>query len=209
LAPQLVDFSQGVSNMNAFENALANLAFMMAFTWQFFVFAGVGSLMAGAICWAIPVVLRTPRARFKALRLLLGGLCLSAVLATLYVPRSPDECSRTLTDEKYETCISNLLSGKDIQQASSWLKDRDYTTSVVTADASENNAKYKPQGEAPLVLKARRNQPYPYAIPYGTVFNRLFARLGPAPKTYRLNVYGSHENNTVSHVKSNWKYSML
>ena len=72
-----------------------------------------------------------------------------------------------------------------------------------TPDTSKTNYGYDTR------FYATRSHGPTKSVPDGTNFNRTFARLGPAPDYFRLNLHGWAENDKIEQVRVLWAFSFL
>jgi hypothetical protein len=58
---------------------------------------------------------------------IIGGVfALFIILAMLYVPKGPDECSRHFTDSQYESCLEDVFNNQTQAETITWLESNGY-----------------------------------------------------------------------------------
>ena len=145
----------------------------------------------------------------------IGLLCAVILLFLAYVPGGPDGCSRVLTDTGYEICLEDEFADLTISETRQWLTANGYTVgSAIETDRTYSRARDSRHANNPdfgydLYFQAFRDFGRGRSIPYGTMFNRLFARIPPAPGRFELNIYADDGNDDIMAVDAWWGFSFL
>jgi hypothetical protein len=146
---------------------------------------------------------------------LIGIACCGVLVYFLYIPRGPDQCSRVITDTRYEICLEEVFSGMTTSEAREWLAVNDFTVGrAVESNPNYSHARDPRHADNPaysydIYFQAFRDFGKVRSVPYGTNFNRIFARIGPAPDRFELNIYGDRESDKVVAVDVWWAFSFL
>lgn len=158
---------------------------------------------------------RAGRPLAKQIKQFIGIACCGMLLYLLYIPSGPDHCSRVITDTQYEVCLEGVFAEMTTVEARQWLVTNDFTVGRVV----ESNPKYsfardprhanKPSYGYDFHFQAFRDFGKIRSVPYGTNFNRIFARIGPAPDRFELNIYGDDHEQKVVAVDVWWAFSFL
>ncbi len=99
--------------------------------------------------------------------------------------------------------------------ARQWLVANDFTVgTIIEANRAHSHARDPRHANNPaygydLHFQAYRDFGKFRSVPYGTNFNRIFARIGPAPDRFELNIYGDGEDKKVVAVDVWWAFSFL
>ena len=153
--------------------------------------------------------------RTKYVKRFIGLACIGILLYFLYVPSGPDQCSRVLTDTQYEVCLEGVFADMTTAEARQWLEENSFRVGRVV----DTNPRYSLSRDS----RHAENSTFAYdfhfqafrdfgkfrSVPYGTNFNRFFARIGPAPDRFELNIYGDLEDDKVVAVDVWWAFSLL
>ncbi|MFT5630514.1 MAG: hypothetical protein ACI82I_002495 [Gammaproteobacteria bacterium] len=123
----------------------------------------------------------------------------------VYIPKVPDPCSRSFTDEGYEECVSDIIVGMPVQDARDWLEAQGYRNSRNVKQSS----RMKELADYDSAFQAFRSYGPYYSIPYGTNFLRLFGRIPPAPSSFQLVIRNSSTDDKVVSVQVWWAFSFL
>lgn len=151
----------------------------------------------------------------KYINKFIGLTCFGILLFLLYIPSGPDQCSRVVTDTQYEVCLEGVFADMTTADARQWLGENNFRVGRVM----ESSTRYSHARDT----RHADNSAYAYdfhfqafrdlgkfrSVPYGTNFNRFFARIGPAPDRFELNIYGSAEDDKVVAVNVWWAFSFL
>ncbi|MCP1201134.1 hypothetical protein [Notoacmeibacter sp. MSK16QG-6] len=178
---------------------------------------GVVMLVVTGFAWGMRAFKRkiSDHPRIKYIRRLIGLACFGILLFLLYVPSGPDQCSRVLTDTQYEICLEGVFSDMTTAEARQWLAENDFRVGrVVNSNPRYSRARDTRHADDPTFsydfhFQAFRDFGKFRSVPYGTNFNRFFARIGPAPDRFELNIYGSVEDDRVVAVDVWWAFSFL
>ncbi|MEM7319994.1 MAG: hypothetical protein AAF408_13350 [Pseudomonadota bacterium] len=151
----------------------------------------------------------------KYIQKFVGLACFGVLLFLLYVPSGPDQCSRVVSDTQYEVCLEGVFADMTTAEARQWLAENGFKVGRVF----ESNPKYSRAHDTRHADKAAYAYDFHFqafrdhgkyrSVPYGTNFNRFFARIGPAPDRFELNIFGSAEDDNIVAVNVWWAFSFL
>jgi hypothetical protein len=175
------------------------------------VFAPFAILLGGMLLLALGVFYGIGAAKARGgtgqlRRLIAGAVCIPALPFLLYVPASPDECSRSLTDVQYETCLKGVFADMTTAEVFSWLQDNGYQVPLSLSRAQDYA---RDAGVTTVNVQTIRDYGHYRSVPYGTNFNRLFVRIGPAPEHFELNLEADMTTNKVSDIEVWWAFEFL
>lgn len=169
------------------------------------------SLICGAIvlllCGAIwgAGLLKTNRRIGRFTRPFVGTICASLLIVSAYIPAGSDPCSRSITDEGYQACVSDIIVGMSVSDARKWLEEQGYRNTI---NVEQGSRARKLDGYDSAFEALRSYGPY-RSIPYGTNFFRLFGRIPPAPSHFELVIRNSSTDDKVVSVQVWWAFSFL
>lgn len=155
------------------------------------------------------------RPRSKLAQKITGTACVGVSLFFLYVPSGPDQCSRTVTDTQYEVCLESIFADMTILEVRHWFEENGFRVgTIIDTYSSSSSANDRRHAENPefnynFHFEAFRDFGSYSSVPYGTNFNRFFARIGPAPDRFELQLYGDTEDDAVVAVNVWWAFSFL
>ena len=153
--------------------------------------------------------------RTKFVKRCIGSVCFGILLFLLYIPSGPDQCSRVITDTQYEICLEGVFKEMTTTEAQQWLAENGFRVGrVVNSNPIYSLARDKRHADDPAFaydfhFTAFRDFGKFRSVPYGTNFNRFFARIGLPPERFELNVYGSVEDDIVVAVDVWWAFTFL
>lgn len=194
-----------------------SLGFGLIFLGPVLMLLGVIILVVTGFAWGIRAFIgkNSDHPQSKYIKVFIGVTCFGILLLLLYVPSGPDQCSRVVTDTQYEVCLEGVFADMTTAEARQWLEENGFRVGRVV-------------GSNPRYLRARDrrhadNSSFSYdlhfqafrdfgkfrSVPYGTNFNRFFARIGPAPDRFELNIYGNTEDDRVVAVDVWWAFTFL
>jgi hypothetical protein len=179
------------------------------------LFGALGSIMLGAVLGIRSFKAKdSDRPLYKWIKRFIGIACSGALIYLAYIPGGPDPCSRVITDTQYEKCLENIFANMSLDDARQWLEEHGYdVTSNLRGDWSGEPGLGIEDGKVTFrydrFFTAYRNHGPTKSVPYGTNFNRIFARIGPAPDHFELNVYGWETEDHIERVRVWWAFSFL
>lgn len=186
-------------------------------------FAMIISAILGAVwlvglglVWCVHVLRHPERHCRTAWRagLAIGAFYLATAAFLAYVPAGPDPCSRTWTDTRYETCLESIFADKSVAETREWLTRNGYRTGKSIDDpfgavASDDRHRANPNYRPTMHFQAFRDHGPFRSVPYGTNFNRIFARIPPAPNHFELLIYGDTRRDRILSVDAWWAFTFL
>lgn len=154
-----------------------------------------------------------PRAKY--IKRSIGLACFGVLLFLLYIPSGPDQCSRVVTDTQYEVCLEGVFADMTTAEVRQWLEENGFRVGRVL-DTNPRYSRARDTRHADnstfaydFHFQALRDFGKFRSVPYGTNFNRFFARIGPAPDRFELNIYGNVEDDKIVAVDVWWAFSVL
>ena len=179
------------------------------------LFGTLGLVVVGAI-WGVHAFKNRNGVRMptRYIKQFIGVVCSGTLAYLLYIPSGPDPCSRAFTDTKYEKCLENTFSDMSFSDTRQWLEKYGYRlTSNLKGGYGDGPALGIEDGEITFRydkwFQSFRNHGRTKSVPYGTNFNRIFARIGPAPNHFELNVFGWAEEDSIVRAQVWWAFSFL
>lgn len=142
----------------------------------------------------------------KRRKRVVGAMCVSILLFLIYVPAGPDECSPSFTDTQYEACIQDVVADVSIAETFGWLETNGYRPSYSIADLEYYAREYD---QTSVHFQAIRSYGLYRSVGYGTNFHSLFARLGPAPEHFEMDLEADLATDRVVAVDVVWSFSFL
>jgi hypothetical protein len=142
----------------------------------------------------------------KRRKCVVGTVCVSILLFLIYVPAGPDECSRSYSDTQYEACIQAVVADMNVAETFSWLENNGYRPSPPLTSLSDYARKFN---QTSIHFQGIRSYGHYRSVPYGTNFHRLFARIGPAPEHFELDLEADLRADRVVAVDVWWAFSFL
>lgn len=185
-------------------------AMIISVTLGSFWMAGLG------LIWCAHV-LRYPERHGRQARLAalaVGGTYVAAAAFLAYVPAGPDACSRAWTDTRYETCLESLFADMSVAEAQEWLTENGYRTGISIDDPlgavpRDDRHRANPDYRPTMHFQAFRDRGPFRSVPYGTNFNRVFARIPPAPSRFELLIHGDTGRDRILSVDAWWAFTFL
>jgi len=195
----------------------ASLGFGLIFLGPVLMLVGALILIVIGFVWGVRAFKKNNAGRpvAKYTKQFVGIACCGTLLYFLYIPSGPDQCSRVITDTQYEVCLESVFADMTTFEARQWLAANDFTVGrMVEANRTYSVARdprhaNNPEYSYDLHFQAFRDFGKVRSVPYGTNFNRIFARIGPAPDVFELNIYGDGESGKVVAVDVWWAFSFL
>ena len=194
-----------------------SLGFGLMFLAPVLILLGVMILVVTGFAWGMRAfkgnISNHPRTKY--IQRFIGLACFGILLFLLYVPSGPDQCSRVITDTQYEICLESVFSDMTTAEARQWLAENGFRVGrVLNSNPRYSLARDTRHADDPtfaydLHFQAFRDFGKFRSVPYGTNFNRFFARIGLAPDRFELNVYGSVEDDKVVAVDVWWAFTFL
>lgn len=187
------------------------------------IFLGPVSILLGALgmvflatIWGIRAFKskNSDRSSLKYTKQFIGLVCGGTLAYLLYIPSGPDPCSRVITDTQYENCLENTFSELSFLDTRQWLERYGYrSTSNLKGGYGDSPALGIEDGKITFKydkwFQSFRSHGPTKSVPYGTNFNRIFARIGPAPDRFQLNVFGWEEEDRIIRAEVWWAFSFL
>lgn len=180
------------------------------------LFGALGSVVYGAYRGILAFKkFRKRRSMGTPFTKLVGLVCVGLLAYLIYIPRGPDPCSRVITDTQYEACLEAAFADLSFEQAIQWLKRYGYNTNGGGVSPLKKGGPWRGYDDGEFAFMYDRSR-YPSreygpfrTVPYGTNFNRMFARVWPAPNRFQLNIYGLSDQDMSIRVQVWWAFSFL